>query len=177
MQLGLSRKNKRIQLRSVNGQLQLCKVIPDKNLACSLTNIASDSDRMLAKLRVLNGAAEIGALFTVRVQGLASFGCSSSLVGGVLAETPAMANQLRQLDLTEPDYESFSGTSFERSSLTLHSLSFQQSNQESFNRSCFERQSLTLHSLSLANSPACRESVQSLTSRDSLSLPTQLAEA
>ena len=105
MQLGLSRKTKRIQLHSVNGQLQLCKVIPDKNLACSLTNIASDSDRMLAKLRVFTGAAEIGALFTVRVQGLASFGCSASLVGGVLAETPAMANQLRQLDLTEPDYE------------------------------------------------------------------------
>ena len=105
MQLGLSRKNKRIQLRSENGQLHLCKVIPDKNLACSLTNIASDSDRMLAKLRVFTGAAEIGALFTVRVQGLASFGCSSSLVGGVLAEAPAMANQLRQLDLTEPDDE------------------------------------------------------------------------
>ena len=187
MQLGLSRKTKRIQLHSVNGQLQLCKVIPDKNLACSLTNIASDSDRMLAKLRVFTGAAEIGALFTVRVQGLASFGCSASLVGGVLAETPAMANQLRQLDLTEPDYESFSGTSFERSSLTLHSLSFQQSNQESFNRSCFERlsltlpsvslqkssqesfsktsfgsQSLTLHSLSLANTSLQRPSVQSL---------------
>ena len=163
MQLGLSRKNKRIQLHSVNGQLQLCKVIPDINLACSLTNIASDSDRMLAKLRVFTGAAEIGALFTVRVQGLASFGCSSSLVGGVLAETPAMANQLRQLDLTEPDYESFSGTSFERSSLTLHSLSFQQSNQESFNRSCFERQSLTLPSLSLANTSLQRISVHSLT--------------
>ena len=69
MQLGLSRKTKRIQLHSVNGQLQLCTVIPDKNLACSLTNIASDSDRMLAKLRVFTGAAEIGALFTVRVQG------------------------------------------------------------------------------------------------------------
>ena len=163
MQLGLSRKNKRLQLRSENGQLHLCKVIPDKNLACSLTNIASDSDRMLAKLRVFTGAAEIGALFAVPGQGLASFGCSSSLVGGVIAETPAMAShQLRQLDLTEPDYESFRRTSFERSSLTLPSLRLQKSNQESFNRSCFKRQSLTLHSVSLAKTSLQRISVQSL---------------
>ena len=115
MQLGLSRKNKRIQLRASNGQLHLSKVIPDKNLAHSLTNIASDSTRMLAKLRVLTEAAEIGALFTVRGQCLASFGFSSSLVGGVTAETPAMAtHQLRQLDLTKSDYESFSRSCFER---------------------------------------------------------------
>ena len=86
MQLGLSRKNKRIQLRTSNGQLHLSKVIPDKNLAHSLTNIASDSTRMLAKLRVLTEAAEIVALTTVRGQCLASFGFSSSLVGGVIAE-------------------------------------------------------------------------------------------
>ena len=79
MQLGLSRKNKRIQLRTSNGQLHLSKVIPDKNLAHSLTNIASDSTRMLAKLRVLTEAAETLALFIVQGQCLASFG--SSLVG------------------------------------------------------------------------------------------------
>ena len=164
MQLGLSRKNKRIQLRASNGQLHLSKVIPDKNLAYSLTNIASDSTRMLAKLSVLTEAAEIVALTTVRGQCLASFGFSSSLVGGVIAETPAMAtHQLRQLDLTKSDDESFSRTCFERSSLTLPSLSFQKSDQESFHRSCFERQSLTLHSLSLAKASLQSNSLESLT--------------
>ena len=57
MQLGLSRKNKRIELRASNGQLHLSKVIPDKNLATSLANIASDSTRVLAKLRVLTEEA------------------------------------------------------------------------------------------------------------------------
>ena len=132
MQLGLSRKNKRIQLRTSNGQLHLSKVIPDKNLASSLTNIASDSTRMLAKLRVLTEAAEIVALTTVRGQCLASFGFSSSLVGGVIAENPAMAtHQLRQLDLTKSDYESFSQTCFERQSLTLHSLSLAKASLQS----------------------------------------------
>ena len=42
MQLGLSRRNKHIQLRSEKGQLQLSKVHPKKNLAHSLTNNASD---------------------------------------------------------------------------------------------------------------------------------------
>ena len=169
MQLGLSRKNKRIQLRASNGQLHLSKVIPDKNLAHSLANIASDSTRMLAKLRVLTEAAEIVALTTVRGQDLASFGFSSSLVGGVTAETPAMAtHQLRQLDLAKSDYESFSRTCFERSSLTLPSLSFQKSDQESF-RSCFERQSLTLHSLSLEEASLQSNSLESLT-ETSLSL-------
>ena len=182
MQLGLSRKNKRIQLRASNGQLHLSKVIPDKNLAYSLTNIASDSTRMLAKLRVLTEVAEIVALTTVRGQCLASFGFSSSLVGGVTAETPAMAtHQLRQLDLTKSDYESFSRTCFERSSLTLPSLSFQKSDQESFHRSCFERQSLTLHSLSLAKASLQSNSLESLTetslsfsadNSDSLILPS-----
>ena len=169
MQLGLSRKNKRIPLRASNGQLHLSKVIPDKNLAHSLTNIASDSTRMLAKLRVLTEAAEIVALTTVRGQGLASFGFSSSLVGGVTAETPAMAiNQLRQLELANSDYESFSRTCFERSSLTLPSLSFPKSDQESF-RPCFKRQSLTLHSLSSAKASLQSNSFESLT-ETSLSL-------
>ena len=57
MQLGLSRRNKHIQLRSEKGQLQLSKVHPEKNLAHSLTNNASDK-RMLAKLRVVTEAAE-----------------------------------------------------------------------------------------------------------------------
>ena len=169
MQLGLSRKNKRIQLRALHGQLHLSKVIPDKNLATSLANIASDSTRVLAKLRVLTEEAKIIALTTVRGQGLASFGFSSSLVGGVIAETPAMAShQLRQLDLRQSDYESFSRTCFERSSLTLHSLSFQKSDPESF-RPCFERQSLTLHSLSLAKASLQNNSFESLT-ETSLSL-------
>ena len=66
MQLGLSRRNKHIQLRSEKSQLQLSKVHPDKNLAYSLTNNASGSKRMLAKLRVVTEAAESLALSTVR---------------------------------------------------------------------------------------------------------------
>ena len=164
MQLGLSRKNKRIQLRSENGQLHLCKVIPDKNLACSLTNIASDSDRMLAKLRVFTGAAEIGALFTVRVQGLASFGCSSSLVGGVIAETPAMAShQLRQLDLTEPDYESFRRTSFARSSLTLTSLSLTGDRFHSLTLTSLSLTGDRFHSLTLTSLSLTGDRFHSLT--------------
>ena len=80
MQLGLSRRNKHIQLRSEKGQLQLSKVHPEKNLAHSLTHTASDR-RMLAKLRVTE-AAETLALSTVRGQCLASFGSSSSLFVG-----------------------------------------------------------------------------------------------
>ena len=96
MQLGLSRRNKHIQLRSEKGQLQLSKVHPDKNLAYSLTNTASDK-RMLAKLRVVTEAAETLALSTVQGQCLASFGSSSSfLVGMIAAEHPKMAQlQLR----------------------------------------------------------------------------------
>ena len=101
MQLGLSRRNKHIQLRSEKGQLQLSKVHPDKSLAYSLTNNASDSKRMLAKLRVVTEAAESLALSTVaEVSVLASFGTSSSqtsfLVGMITAEHPKMAQlQLR----------------------------------------------------------------------------------
>ena len=88
MQLGLSRRNKHIQLRSENGQLQLSKVHPQKNLAHSLANNASDK-KMLAKLRVATEAAGIVALTTVRGQDVASFGVSSSfLVGMVAAELP-----------------------------------------------------------------------------------------
>ena len=107
MQLGLSRRNKHIELRSEKGQLHLSKVHPEKNLAHSLIHNAS-AKRMLAKLRVLTEAAEIGALSTVLSQDLASLGSSSSLVGVVIAEPPAMANhQLRQLAFPKSVYESF----------------------------------------------------------------------
>ena len=139
MQLGLSRRHKHIELQSEKGQLHLSKVHPEKNLAHSLIHNAS-AKRMLAKLRVLNEAAEIGALSTVLSQDLASLGSSFSLVGVVTAEPPAMANQLRQLTLRQSDYESFSQSCFERQSLTLPSLSFQSNSFES----------LTVYSLSLS---------------------------
>ena len=174
MQLGLSRRNKHKELQSEKGQLHLSKVHPEKNLAHSLTNHASDK-RMLAKLRVLE-AAEIGALSTVLSQDLASLGSSFSLVGVVTAEPPAMAShQLRQLARSKSDYESFSKTCFERTSLTLPSLSLQESDYGSFSRTSFERPSLTLPSLSLQST-----SLESLTltsgslaadSLDSLILP------
>ena len=112
MQLGLSRRNKHIQLRSEKGQLQLSKVHPEKNLAHSLTTNASDK-RMLAKLRVTE-AAETLALSTVRGQCLASFGSSSSLVVGMVAvEPPKMDLQLRQLALPKSVSDSFERTCFE----------------------------------------------------------------
>ena len=121
----------------------MSKVIPDKNLAHNLTNIASDPTRMLAKLRVLTEAAEIVALTTVRGQCLASFG--SSLVGMILVEPSPMAtHQLRQLDLTKSDYESFSRTCFERQSLTLHSLSLAKASLQSNSLESLTRSSLSL---------------------------------
>ena len=169
MQLGLSRKNKQIELTSDKGQLHLSKVHPQKNPAHSLTHNASDK-KMLAKLRVLNGAAEIGALSTMLSQReLASVGFSSSLLGVVIAETPPMVNQLRQLALKQSDYERFSQSCFERPSLTLPGLSLQKSDQESFTQSCFARQSLTMHSLSLDKASFQSNSFESLT-ENSLSL-------
>ena len=104
MQLGLSRRNKHIQLR---GQLQLSKVHPNKNLAHSLSHNASDKT-MLAKLRIDTEAAETGALSTVQGPCLASFLSSSSLVGWDgylrLLEPPKMESlQLRQLALTKSE--------------------------------------------------------------------------
>ena len=168
MQLRLSRRNKHIQLRSEKGQLQLSKVHPDKNLAYSLTNNASDSKRMLAKLRVVTEAAESLALSTVRGQCLASFGSSYSetsfLVGMIAAEYPKMAqNQLRELDqIKNLPTDSFERTSFESLSrnlaesladqsfvsLTLPSLSLPRDSLTLHSLS-FPRASLTLHSLSL----------------------------
>ena len=161
MQLGLSRRNKHIPLRSEKGQLQLSKVHPEKNLAHSLTNTASDQ-RMLAKLRVVIEAAETLALSTVQGQSLASFGSSSSfLVGMVALELPNMDLQLRQLALPKSDPTSFEKTCFESlprsfadksvTSLTLHSLSLQRSNSESLTLTSWSLpiDTLTLPSLSL----------------------------
>ena len=94
-QLGLSRRNKHIQLR---GQLQISKVHPNKNLAHSLSHTASDKT-MLAKLRINPGAAETGALSTVFGQWSAFFVSSSSLLVGMVAAKPSQMEkpQLRQL--------------------------------------------------------------------------------
>ena len=142
----------------------LSKVHPDKNLAYSLTNTASDK-RMLAKLRVVTEAAETLALSIVQGQCLASFGSSSSfLVGMIAAEHPKMAQlQLRQLALPKTVSDSFERTCFESlprnfaESLTLPSLSL-------------SRASLTLHSLSLPRGNLERLTVQSLSLIDETSL-------
>ena len=139
MQLGLSRRNKHIQLRD---QLQLSRVHPDKNLAHSLIHNASGR-KVLAKLRVNTGAAETLALSTVF--SFASFVPSSSLVVGMVnLEPPKMESlQLRQLALLQSEtcFESLSKNLADKSlaSLTLPSLSLQRNNSKS----------LTLHSLSV----------------------------
>ena len=87
LQLGLSRRNKHIQL----GQLRISKVHPQKNLAHSLTKTAP-RQMLLAKLRVIKEAAEIGALTTVQGQETAFLESSSSLLVGMVAlETSPMA--------------------------------------------------------------------------------------
>ena len=123
MQLGLSRKHKRIEFQALNGQLQLSKVHPYKNLAYSLANIASDSTRMLAQLRVLTEATEIIALTTGQKQQEASFRGSSSLVGMVNLEPSMESLQLRQLAFSQSDQS--------LPSLTVPSLSFEDSNLQS----------------------------------------------
>ena len=156
MQLGLSRRNKHIQ---VGDQLQLSRVPPSKNLAHSLIH-NPPSQLLLAKLRVNKGAAETLALSTVL--SFASFVPSSSLVVGMVSlEHPKMeSEQLRQLALkSESCFESLSKNLADKSlpsltvpslsletidsdSLTLCSLSFQMSRRNRFN-------SLTSMSLSL----------------------------
>ena len=116
-------------------------------------------------------------------------GSSSSLVGVVQEEPPAMANQLRQLALSQSVFESFSQSSFARQRLTLpslsfdnpslestslqslnlSSLSFQKSDQESLTQPSFARQSLTEMSLSLDDASLQSNSLDSLT-EESLSL-------
>ena len=152
-QLGLSRRNKHIQLR---GQLQLSKVHPNKNLAHSLSHNASDKT-MLAKLRIDTEAAETGALSTVQGPCLASFVSSSSLVIGMVnLEPPKMESlQLRQLALSKSEtcLESLSKNLADKSlaSLTLPSLSLQRRDSESLTLTSwsFPIASLTLPSLSL----------------------------
>ena len=168
MQLGLSRRNKHIQLRSEKGQLQLSKVHPDKNLAHSLTNNASDK-RMLAKLRVTE-AAEILALSTVRGQGLASLGSSSSFLVGMVAVEPPKMDQLRQLALPKSVSDSFERTCFESlprnfaESLTLTSwsLPIDSLTLPSLSRTGDRFHSLTLHSLSLPRGNLDSLTLQSL---------------
>ena len=162
MQLGLSRRNKHIELQSEKGQLHLSKVHPEKNLAHSLIHNAS-AKKMLAKLRVLTEAAEIGALSTVLSQDLASLGSTSSLVGVVIAEPPAMANQLRQLALRKSDYESFSQSCFERPSLTLPSLSLQSNSLESLTVNSLSLSEDNLDSLILPSCSLQSENASSLT--------------
>ena len=173
MQLGLSRRNKHIQLRSENGQLQLSKVHPQKNLAHSLTNNASDK-KMLAKLRVATEAAGIVALSTVRGQDVASFGVSSSfLVGMVAAEpSPMEKPQLRKpscfksVSFVRTCLESLSRNFADESvsSLTLHSLSLQRSNSESLTLTSWSLpiDSLNLHNLSLPRGNSESLTLQSL---------------
>ena len=139
MQLGLSRRNKHIELRD---QLQVSRVHPDKNLAQGLIHNASGK-QVLAQLRVNAGAAETLALSTV--SSFASFVSSSSLVVGMVnLEPPKMESlQLRQLALSKSETcnESLSKNLADKSlaSLTLPNLSLQRSNSKS----------LTLHSLSV----------------------------
>ena len=189
MQLGLSRKNKQIELAIDKGQLYLSKVAPQKNLAHSLIHSASEQE-MLAKLRVLEGAADTGALSTkLSSEILALVGSSSSLVGVIQEEPPAMEEQLRQLALSQSVFESFSKSSFARQRLTLQSLSldncslestslqslnlsslsFQESNSDSLTQHSFARKSLTEKSLSLDDESLHSSSLDSLT-EESLSL-------
>ena len=96
-QLGISRRNKHIQLR---GQVQLSKVHPSKNLAHNLSHNASDRT-MHAKLRLNPEVAETGALSTVFGQEPAFPFSSSSLLVGMVAAKPSQMEkpQLRQLAL------------------------------------------------------------------------------
>ena len=141
LQLGLSRRNKHIQL----GQLRISKVHPQKNLAHSLANNAPRK-MLLAKLRVTKEAAETGALTTVRGQEVAFLESSSSLLVGMVAlEQPPMA-QLHpcQLVFLKPA-DSFAKSCHKRLPKSLQSLTFQ---SLSFERD--QSDSLTLHSWSFA---------------------------
>ena len=152
-QLGLSRRNKHIEL---DGQMQLSRVLPYKNLAEILTNTASE-EWMLAKLRLYKRAAETGALSTVRCEGRASLlgsSLGSFLVGMLSVVDPPMARkQLRKLDQMTAD--SF-GKPFESlpkslARLTLQSLSYTRASLQILHSLSLPRSSLlvTLESLSL----------------------------
>ena len=145
-QLGISRRNKHIQLR---GQVQLSKVHPSKNLAHNLSHNASDRT-MHAKLRLNPEVAETGALSTVFGQEPAFPFSSSSLLVGMVAAKPSQMEkpQLRQLALVDSEacLESLSKNLATNSlaSLTLCSLSLERLNLESWS---FPTHSLTLRSL------------------------------
>ena len=95
LQLGLSRRRKHVQLRTKDGQLQLSKVLPAKNLAESLTKNLSTSGfhRLLPKLMVHTRAVDSQALLTRLSQDqLASFcSSSSSFFIGMVTLHPKMA--------------------------------------------------------------------------------------
>ena len=160
MQLGLSRKHKHIQF----DQLRISKVHPQRNLAQSLINTAS-SPKVLAKLRVTQEAAEIGALTTVRGEDAAFLeGSSSLLVGMIFVEpSPMVQPQLRK----PPCFKSGCfAKSFSESltktlqSLTVHSLSFKKSSYKSLTLSSW---SLPIAILTLLSLSRFWERFQSLT--------------
>ena len=173
MQLGLSRRNKHLQL---NGQLRLSRVLPHKNLAQSLADNAPD-ETMLAKLRIDKEAAETGALPTVFGEGLASLVSSSSLLVGMVAAKPSQMEKLSPCQLafsksvsfvrscpeglTRDFADSFAmslasltwiSLSFLCDSLTLYSKSLERCNWtlQSLSQKADRLPSLTSHSLSLA---------------------------
>ena len=156
MQLGLSRRNKHLQL---DGQLSLSRVLPSKNLAQSLANNAPD-ETMLAKLRRDKETSEIGALSTVFGEGLASLVSSSSLLVGMVAVKPSQMDKLSPCQLAFPKSVSFVRSSPESltrnfadslamslASLTWISLSFLCDSLTLCSKS-LERCNWTLHSLS-----------------------------
>ena len=103
LQLGLSRRRKHVQLRTKEGQLQLSKVLPTKNLAESLTKNLSTSGlhRLLPKLMVHTRAVYSPALLTrLSQEQLASFcSCSPSFFVGMVTLHPKMA----QTTASSPD--------------------------------------------------------------------------
>ena len=94
MQLGLSRKERHIDLWHWFGQFQLSKVPPHQNLAESLTyNLsASGLHRLLPQLKMHTRPAELLALSTALAGEVAFFrSSSSSFFIGMLRKAPAMA--------------------------------------------------------------------------------------
>ena len=86
LQLGLSRRRRRVQLRTKKGQLELSKVLPAKNLAESLTKNLTPSGlhRLLPKLSVHTKAVDSQALLTrLSQEKPASFSGSSFFIGMV----------------------------------------------------------------------------------------------
>ena len=96
-QLGLSKKNRHIELLSRMGQFQLSKIASSQNLAESLTHklSASGLSRLLPKLKVHTRSASGVALPTGLRAEQAFFVGSSSFYIGMLTKHPA------QLDLSE----------------------------------------------------------------------------